>query len=39
MLSSAPEHALDWYAPTFAEDGMVTSFTSPHLVLVARKPK
>lgn len=39
LLSDAPERALEWYAPTFAEDGMVTSFTSPHVVLAARKPE
>jgi aspartate kinase len=39
LLSGAPQPALEWYAPTFAEDGMVTSFTSPHLVLMARKAR
>lgn len=39
LLAHAPQPALDWYAPTFADDGMVTSFTSPHAILLARKPR
>ncbi len=39
LLASGPESALEWYQPSFGEDGLVQRFRSPHLILLATKTK
>ena len=39
LLAEGPQSARAWYTPEFGEDGLVERFSSPHLIMLAVKPR